>query len=105
MPPEADYVLRFGEVEVNFDREKVTRQGREVPLTHAEFQLLICFLVNVGRDLTRDMLLDSVWSNLDSPNTRTVDAHVLRLRRKLERDPERPRHFITLHKVGYRFAA
>lgn len=98
-----DYVLRFGEVEVNFDRARVTRAGRDVALTPAEFQLLACFLVNAGRDLSRDMILESVWSNLPSPSTRTVDAHVLRLRRKLERDPEAPRHFITLHKVGYRF--
>lgn len=98
-----EYVLRFADIEVNLDRERVTRSGREVCLTHSEFQLLLCFLVNAGRDLSRDMILESVWSSLSSPNTRTVDAHVLRLRRKLEHDPNAPRHFITLHKVGYRF--
>ena len=98
-----DYVVRFGAVEVNFDREKVTREGREVPLTPSEYQLLTCFLVNADRDLSRDMILDSVWHGLSCPSTRTVDTHVLRLRRKLEHDPESPRHFITRHKVGYRF--
>lgn len=98
-----DYVLSFSDVEVNVDRGIVTRQGERVPLTPAEFELLTCFLYNAGRDLSRDAILDAVWSYLPSPSTRTVDAHVLRLRRKLEPEPESPRHFITLHNVGYRF--
>jgi DNA-binding response OmpR family regulator len=100
---EKDYVLRFSDVEVNIDRGVVTRRGRTIDLTPAEYDLLTCFLLNAGRDLSRDVILESVWSYLPSPNTRTVDAHVLRLRRKLEPDPNVPRHFITLHKVGYRF--
>lgn len=100
---ENDYILRFGDVEVNFDRSTVVRSGKRINLTPAEYELLTYFLLNAGRDLTRDMILDSVWSYLPSPNTRTVDAHVLRLRQKLEPDQNRPRHFLTLHKVGYRF--
>jgi DNA-binding response OmpR family regulator len=49
------------------------------------------------------MILNSVWGYESFPNTRTVDAHVVRLRQKLEADPNCPRHFLTLHKVGYRF--
>jgi DNA-binding response OmpR family regulator len=98
-----DYVVRFGDIEVNFDRQCVTRSGRAVSLTSSEFDLLTCFLTNADRDLTRDMILDFVWSYLPAPNTRTVDAHVLRLRQKLEDDPAQPRHFLTLHRVGYRF--
>ena len=98
-----EYVLGFSDVEVNLDRGIVTRRGKAVDLTPAEYELLTCFLFNAGRDLSRDAILDAVWSYLPSPSTRTVDAHVLRLRRKLEPDPDAPRHFITLHKVGYRF--
>jgi len=100
-----DYVLSFADVDVNLDRGIVTRGGRHVDLTAAEYQLLTCFLLNAGRDLSRDAILESVWSYLSSPNTRTVDAHVLRLRKKLEPDPNLPRHFITVHKIGYRFSA
>ena len=100
---ESEYVVRFGDIEVNFDRSQVKRSGHAVSLTHSEFDLLTCFLTNADRDLTRDMILDFVWSYLPSPNTRTVDAHVLRLRQKLEDDPAQPRHFLTLHRVGYRF--
>jgi len=100
---EEDFVLSFSDIEVNIDRGVVTRRGRPIDLTPAEYDLLTCFLLNADRDLSRDAILESVWSYLPSPNTRTVDAHVLRLRRKLEPDPNAPRHFITLHKVGYRF--
>jgi DNA-binding response OmpR family regulator len=98
-----DFVLSFSDIEVNIDRGVVTRRGLPIDLTPAEFNLLTCFLLNAGRDLSRDDILESVWGYLPSPNTRTVDAHVLRLRKKLEPNPNTPRHFITLHKVGYRF--
>ena len=99
-----EYIVSFADVTVNLDRATVTRAGRKVALTTAEFELLTFFLQNPGRALTRDMILESVWSYLASPNTRTVDAHVLRLRQKLEVEPDSPRHFVTVHKVGYRFS-
>ena len=102
---EDDYILSFGDVEVNLDRATVFKAGRKLSLTQAEYELLTCFLLNPGRELTRDMILDSVWSYLPSPNTRTVDAHVLRLRQKLESNPNEPRHFVTVHRVGYCFRA
>jgi DNA-binding response OmpR family regulator len=98
-----EYVISFSNVTVNVDRASVTRGGRKVALTGAEFELLTFFVQNPGKALTRDMILESVWSYLPSPNTRTVDAHVLRLRQKLETEPDAPRHFVTVHKVGYRF--
>lgn len=102
---EEDYILAFDDIEINLDRNTVTRTGKEVRLTQSEQELLMHFLTNPERDLSRDSILDAVWSYLPSPNTRTVDAHVLRLRQKLEDDPNNPRHFLTLHRVGYRFAS
>jgi DNA-binding response OmpR family regulator len=99
-----DYVVSFADITVNLDRQTALRAGRKVNLTAAEFELLTFFLQNPGRALTRDMILDSVWSYLASPNTRTVDAHVLRLRQKLETEPDAPKYFLTVHKVGYRFS-
>src|ERR1035437_6944478 len=99
-----DYIVSFSNVTVNLDRATVIRDGRKVSLTTAEFELLTFFVQNPDRALTRDMILDSVWSYLASPNTRTVDAHVLRLRQKLEAEPDNPRYFVTVHKVGYRFS-
>jgi DNA-binding response OmpR family regulator len=96
-------VLAFADVEVNLERRVVTRRAQEIRFTPAEYNLLTFFLQNPDRPLSRDMILNSVWGYESFPNTRTVDAHVVRLRQKLEADPNCPRHFLTLHKVGYRF--
>jgi DNA-binding response OmpR family regulator len=100
----ADYVVTFSDVEVNLDRGTVHKSGRRVYLSAAEFDLLACFIQNPDRTLSRDLLLQSVWCRLPDPSTRTVDSHVMRLRRKLEPDPATPRHFLTLHRAGYRFS-
>lgn len=101
--PDAPRIFTFGDVSVDVERRIVTRSGREVKLTPAEYNLLAFFLHNPDRPLTRDVLLNSVWGYQSIPNTRTVDAHVVRLRQKLEPSPESPVHFLTLHGVGYRF--
>ena len=99
-----EYVVSFSDITANLDRGTVVRDGKKVSLTAAEFELLTFFIQNPDKALTRDMILESVWSYLASPNTRTVDAHVLRLRQKLEDCPDAPRYFVTVHKVGYRFS-
>jgi len=101
--PAAAKVLTFADVAVDLERRVVTKSAGEVKLTRAEFNLLTFFLQNPDRALTRDMILNSVWGYESFPNTRTVDAHVVRLRQKLEPEPTRPRHFLTVHGVGYRF--
>src|SRR5579864_6617212 len=101
--PAARKLVHFGEVEVDLERRVVTRRGKELKLTPAEYNLLTYFLQDPDRPLTRDMILNSVWGYESFPNTRTVDAHVVRLRQKLEPEPNVPRHFLTVHGVGYRF--
>jgi DNA-binding response OmpR family regulator len=96
-------ILRFADTEIDLDRRVVQRAGNEVKLTPAEYNLLVFFLQNPDRPLTRDMILNSVWGYESFPNTRTVDAHVVKLRQKLEPDQSVPRHFLTVHGVGYRF--
>jgi len=101
--PEVPKTISFGETEVDLERRAVRRAGRELKFTPSEYKLLAYFLENVDRVLTRDMILNSVWGYDCFPNTRTVDVHVVKLRQKLEADPNAPRHFITVHGVGYRF--
>ena len=96
-------VMQFADVAVDLTRRVVLKEGEELRLTRAEYNLLTYFLQNPDRALTREMLLNSVWGYESLPNTRTVDAHVVRLRQKLEPDPSNPRHFLTVHGVGYRF--
>jgi DNA-binding response OmpR family regulator len=100
---DGEHVTRFGQIEVNTDRRSVTRAAKEVKTTPAEYKLLLFFLQNAERVLTRDAILNAVWGCEYFSNTRTVDAHLLKLRQKFEDDPAVPKHFVTVHRVGYRF--
>jgi len=95
----------FGDVRVRLRGRQVFRAGREVALTRKEFDLLVYLLAHRGQVLTRERLLDEVWGYERFPTTRTVDTHVLRLRRKFETDPDRPAWILTVHGQGYRFAS
>lgn len=101
--PDELKVVAFSDVEVDLTRRVVSRRGEELKFTRAEYNLLTYFLQNPDRALTRDMILNSVWGYESFPNTRTVDAHVVRLRQKLEPNSSVPQHFLTVHGVGYRF--
>lgn len=99
--PESDLV--FGDVKVNFSSMEATRKGLPVTLTTMEFKTLKYMAQNARRVVSRDELLNEVWGYENYPSTRTVDNHILRLRRKLEREPSRPVHFRTVHRAGYKF--
>jgi DNA-binding response OmpR family regulator len=96
-------VVTFGNAEIDLERQVVSVNGKEVRLTPAEYNLLAFFVQSPERVLSRDVILNSVWGYESYPNTRTVDAHVVRLRQKLEPDPASPRYFMTVHGFGYRF--
>jgi DNA-binding response OmpR family regulator len=95
-------VREFGDVRVDLDRHQVSRAGRDVAMTAREFALLAYFLRNPERALTRDTLLGEVWQT-DYLSQRTIDNFIGRLRSKFEPDPDRPRYFLTVRGVGYRF--
>jgi two-component system alkaline phosphatase synthesis response regulator PhoP len=95
-------LVEFADVVVDLDRHQVRRAGQTVPMTAREFALLAYFLRNPERAITRDTLLAEVWQT-DYLTQRTIDNFVGRLRAKFERDPERPRHFVTVRGIGYRF--
>ncbi|HEY2730938.1 MAG TPA: response regulator transcription factor [Polyangia bacterium] len=100
---ELERVLRFGEVAVDLEARTVLRRGRPVKLTHLEFELLRFFCRNGGRVYSREELLRHVWG-FQQGQPRTVDNFVAQLRAKLEEDPDRPRHLLTVRGSGYRFA-
>lgn len=95
----------FGEIEVDMQTCRVTRAGARVDFTTKEYDLLKYFLCHPGQSLSREQLLEAVWGYEANTNTRTVDAHLVRLRQKLEPIPEQPRFFLTVHGTGYKFAA
>jgi DNA-binding winged helix-turn-helix (wHTH) protein len=96
-------VVRFGNVRVDLLRWEVSRSDVSVVLTPLEFKLLRFFVTCPGRVISRDELLNQVWGFENYPSTRTVDNHILRLRKKLEPDPTCPIHFQTVHGLGYKF--
>jgi two-component system alkaline phosphatase synthesis response regulator PhoP len=92
----------FGDARVRLRGRQAFRGGREVTLTRKEFDLLAYLLEHRGEVVTRERLLEEVWGYERFPTTRTVDTHVLRLRQKFERDPERPTLIVTVHGQGYK---
>jgi two-component system alkaline phosphatase synthesis response regulator PhoP len=95
----------FGDARVRLRSRQVWRAGREVALTRKEFDLLVFLVEHRGEIVTRERLLDEVWGYERFPTTRTVDTHILRLRRKLEADPDHPAFILTVHGQGYKFAS
>jgi two-component system alkaline phosphatase synthesis response regulator PhoP len=95
--------VRLGDAWVDFAGYCVERNGARHGLSRRELDLLRYFLAHAGQVLDRQRLLDEVWGGDEFPTTRTIDMHVLKLRKKLETDPEDPRLIQTVHGVGYRF--
>jgi len=96
-------VYAFGNIEVDFRRAEVRKDGAEIELSGLEMKLLRYFVEHRGAVLTRDELLEKVWGYDATPVTRTVDVHIASLRQKLETNPARPEFFLTVHGMGYKF--
>ena len=96
-------VYAFEDVVVDFSKAEITRGGAKITDTAKEFKILDFFTKNAERAISRDELLDKVWGYENYPCTRTVDNHILKLRQKLESDPSRPLHFLTVYGWGYKF--
>ena len=93
---------QFGDIALDFIRQQATKSGEPVELSSREFQLLQYFVEHRGEVVTREKLLDDIWS-YNAPLTRTVDMHIAKLRRKIEDTPDNPRYIVTIHRNGYKF--
>ncbi len=98
-------ILEAGPVRMDVDRHIVSVNGGAVGLPLKEFELLEFLLRNSGRVLTRGQLIDRVWGSDYVGDTKTLDVHVKRLRAKIEPDPGRPQHLLTVRGLGYKFEA
>ena len=99
----ATNTFEFGGVRGCLSTMEIHRNGRPVNLTSKEFKLLAYLIKNPRRVISRDELLNEVWGYENYPCTRTVDNHIVKLRKKLEPKPGDPKHFHTVHRSGYRF--
>jgi two-component system, OmpR family, alkaline phosphatase synthesis response regulator PhoP len=97
--------LRVGPVEVDLLRHQVRIRGEEVETTPGEFRLLRAMADNAERALSRSQLLEHLHGDDRYVTTRTIDVHVMNLRRKIEEDPNSPVHLLTVYGVGYRLSA
>ncbi|MBU4204496.1 MAG: response regulator transcription factor, partial [Acidobacteria bacterium] len=94
---------RFGTVEVDFKNYRASKDGGPVNLSQREFEMMRLFLKNRDTVISRNRFLNEIWGYDRYPTTRTVDAHIASLRKKLETDPEHPQFIITAHGLGYKF--
>lgn len=96
-------VLRIGDATVDLVQGNVDRAGQTHHLGHFELEILKMLVENAEKPVERNKLLDVIWGLEGFPITRTVDNHIVSLRRKIEPDPKHPRHIVTVHSIGYRF--
>ncbi len=96
-------VFQLESMKIDFDHYKVIRKDDEIDLTSLEVDVLRYLIGKDGKVVSRDDLLDKVWGYEKYPTTRTIDNHILKLRKKIEIDPNHPRHILTVYGGGYRF--
>lgn len=102
-PKEGPARYRFGSVEIDFEKHLAARNGKPLELTSKEYDILRFLIRHRGEVVTRDRMLDEVWGYEAYPTTRTVDNHILNLRKKIEEDPSEPRHILSMYGEGYKF--
>lgn len=95
----------YGRITMDFKKYQAFRDGREIKLSRKEFEIMRYLIINEGEAVHRHDLLNAVWGYEAMPTTRTVDNFILDLRKKLEDDPSKPRHIISVRDVGYKFVS
>jgi DNA-binding response OmpR family regulator len=94
--------LSFGAIDIDLVGQVALRDGKRIELPSRAFAILKVFARRPGEVVSRDVLLDEAWGYEDYPNTRTVDNHLVKLRRALEDEPDKPRYLVTIHGAGYK---
>jgi len=98
-------IIEAGPVRMDIERHQVSVNGQKVSMPLKEFELLELLLENVNRVLTRGQIIDRVWGSNYFGDTKTLDVHIKRIRSKIEDDPARPAHLLTVRGLGYKFEA
>lgn len=98
-------MLSIGKLDVNFASYNAFQKGKPVQMSHKEFEILSFLWKEKNKTVSRDSLLNEVWGYDESPTTRTVDNFILKLRQKIEKDPNKPQIILTVHGIGYKLIA
>lgn len=99
---ESSTTLRIGDIVIDQVAHTIIRNGKTIPLTRLEFDLLVALAKEPGRVFTRDALLSEVWGYQHADDTRLVNVHVQRLRAKVEEDVDNPQVVLTVRGIGYK---
>jgi len=94
---------RFGDMEHHPNTHSLLKNNKKIELTILENRILLYFLKNMNKIISRDDLMMVVWGYNSDVNTRTLDMHIVRLRKKIEENPDRPEYLQTVRGVGYKF--
>ncbi len=97
-----DQLLNIGKMEVNFSNYEASVSGEKIKMTHKEFELLHFLWDNRNKVVSRDEMLDTIWGTDYIPSPRTIDNFILKLRQRIEENPNDPSHILTVHGVGYK---
>ena len=98
----AQQKITIGKLEIDFNSYTAMMEGKSVAMTHKEYEIVKYLWQHKGATVSRDNLLEEVWGYDDYPTTRTVDNFILKLRQKIEINPNRPKHILTVHGIGYK---
>jgi DNA-binding response OmpR family regulator len=100
--PSENSSVKVGRLEINFASYNASEHGETVQLSHKEFEIIHFLWKKRNATVSRDDLLTEIWGYDESPTTRTVDNFILKLRQKIEKDPNHPQIIITVHGIGYK---
>jgi DNA-binding response OmpR family regulator len=100
---DSEGTFEFDDVVLDFSGQTVSRKGKDIEISLKEFELLKYLVQNRGKALSRDQILNKVWGYDYYGTARTIDNFITRLRQKLEKNPDSPRHFVTIRGLGYKF--
>ena len=101
-PTAAADTIDIGDAQVHFSAHSISRGGEEHPLSSYELELLKLLVERSGQPVSRDQILQRVWGLDANPTNRTVDNFIVKLRRKIERVPDKPQHILTVYGFGYK---
>ena len=101
--PAMSRVMRIGDAQVDLISGKIERSGQTFAMGHFEAEILKMLVENAEQPVERNKLLDEIWGLGAYPANRTVDNHIVSLRRKIEKDAKHPKHIVTVHSIGYKF--
>ncbi|HEY6906036.1 MAG TPA: response regulator transcription factor [Ignavibacteriaceae bacterium] len=94
--------VQIGRIEINFQNYTAAENDNAVQMSHKEFEILNYLWKHRNKTVSRDDLLEKIWGYEESPTTRTVDNFILKLRQKVEKDPNHPQVIITVYGIGYK---